>query len=101
MRAEFFEGHLIDYHRGLLAEDEKKKTVKLIAGTLKARKSPDTVEIADDFLEHARIARPELVRTSYAVDKKAVKEAVLKDGEILPGCSVVPGSINYSVEVAK
>lgn len=100
-RAEFFEGHLIDYHRGLLAEDEKKKTIKLPAGTLKARKVPDNVEISDDFLEHAQVARPDLVRTKYEVDRKAVKEAVLKDGEILPGVTRIEGTTSYTVEVAQ
>lgn len=97
-RAEFFEGHLIDYHRGLLAEDEKRKTVKLPAGTLSARKVPDNVEIADDFLERAIDLFPEFIRTKKELDKRAVKEAVLNDGQILPGVTRIEGSINFSIK---
>jgi phage host-nuclease inhibitor protein Gam len=91
---------LADFHEKQLAEDPKAKTIKLPHGALIARKQPDNIEIEDvktamawchacndDYL---RFPDPELNRS-------AIKAAVLKNGEIIPGVEVVVGEIKYSV----
>lgn len=92
---------LEDYHRRLLEADPQRKTVKLPAGTLSARKLPDNIEISDEktFIEKMRVARKEFVRTKYEIARQAVKDAVLKDGEIVEGVERVEGAISFKVEV--
>lgn len=98
---EFFEGHLAAYHAQILVKDEGRKTIKLPGGTLKARKRPDGVEVTDEFIPWALDNnRNDLVRVKHEVDKNAVKQAVLKDGEILTGVDVVKGDLTFSVEVS-
>lgn len=101
--AEFFDSHLRYYHRTILNSDPSRKTVKLPAGTLKARKRPDTIEIVEPeaFIEWARVARPEFIRTKFEINKSVVREAVLKDGEVIEGVEAEPGDISFSVEVAE
>lgn len=97
----WFDEQLEDYHRRVLEEDGKRKTIKLPAGTLHARKLPDNVEIADvdAFVAWARGEREDFIRTSYAVDKAALKQAVLKDGEAIDGVTKVDGETTFKVEV--
>lgn len=103
-RAEYFEGLLTEWHAAVLAEDPNRKTVRLPGGELKARKAPDGVEIesTEQFIAWALTARPEFVRvkTTQAVAFAEVKQAALKDGEALPGVTVVRGQVNHSVTVA-
>lgn len=98
--ASFFESLLIEYHRTCLAEDPKRKQIALPAGVLKSRKNPDGIEIDEDqFIPFAKQEREDLLRVTVAPDKKAVKEAALKDGEVLPGVTKVDGSTTFKVEV--
>lgn len=103
-RAEYFEGLLTEWHAAVLAEDPNRKTVRLPGGELKARKAPDGVEIesTEQFIAWALTARPEFVRTTtqQSVSLPLVKQAVLKDGEALPGVTVRHGLVNHSVAVA-
>lgn len=97
----WFVKQLEDYQRRVLAEDKRRKTIALPAGTLQARKKPDNVEIENDdaFVEWAAKERTDLVRTKHEIDKPAVKQAVLKDGEVLPGVKRVEGEVSYRQEV--
>lgn len=99
----FFEYHLAAYHRSRLIEDERVKTISLPDGTLKARKSPDNIAFADEerfFDQVLHAGEDRFIKVTKALDRKMVKEAVLKDGESLPGVSIVPGEVRFSVEVA-
>lgn len=98
--ASFFESLLVEYHRDCLDDDPNRKTITLPAGALKARKNPDGIEIDEEkFIPFAKQEREDLLRVMVAPDKKAVKEAALKDGEVLPGVTKVDGSTSFKVEV--
>lgn len=91
---------LADFHEKQLAEDPKVKTIKLAHGALVARKQPDNVDIPDpDALIHWALeyGDPGFVRVKKELDRAKVKDAVLKNGEILPGVEVVVGTVKYSV----
>ena len=87
------------YHRQRLEEDEKAKTIRLPHGTLTARKLPDGIVIEDEdaLLAWAKKDGPEYVRTRIDVDHPAVKTAVLKNGEIIPGVDIVKGDVRFTV----
>lgn len=97
----YLTGLLIEYHRKILEEDERRKTVSLPAGSLKARKTPDGVYIADTFLDFAKTKRPEFVRTKHEIDRAAVKKAALNDGEVLPGVEVLRGDVRFSIDITR
>lgn len=101
--AAWLETNLEQYHRNQLTADPKRKTIELPAGTLKARKAPDSVEILVDeetFLDWALDERPDFVRVSRVIDRKALREAAIKDGESIPNVYVQQGQVRYSVEVS-
>lgn len=100
-QADNLEALLVEYHRTLLTDDPKRKTVKLPAGNLVARKRPDGIEIVDDekFREWAEAERHELLRISVEPNKSAIKQAVLKDGEVIPHVQPVMGDVAYSVSI--
>lgn len=99
-QAAFFEGLLIEFHHAELARDEKRKTITLPTGKLESRKQQPIVEVeTDPFLEWATKERPEFVRTKHEVDKIAVKEAAVKDGEKLPHVTVtIPVDRSFTVK---
>lgn len=114
--ARFFEEALASYHRALLDDDPKRKSVSLPAGTLKARKHPDTWTVdAGPFLEWAREHAPELVRVKEEPNKADLKKwaivavdddplvtdyrAIARDSaEPIPGVTVTPGDIGFTVD---
>lgn len=81
--ARYFEGLLAPWVLEQIA-DSKKKSVKLPGATLGYR-SGGTALVYDEaaLLAWAKTYKPELVRTKEEVNRSAVKDAVLKDGEIL------------------
>lgn len=102
--ASYFRSILTEWHREVLAEDPKKKTITLPAGVLKARKRPDTVDVVDfdalkDFAEGN--GRLELLRVKVEPDKPAIKKAVIEAGEAVPGVVPVAGDVAFTVEVAR
>jgi phage host-nuclease inhibitor protein Gam len=99
---EFFEGHLTKYHVGVLLDNPKQKTIKLPHGTLKARKLSDKVEYDDkSLIEWAKGNNHlDFIRTKEEIVKDKVKEALLENGESIPGVSVVPQGVKYTVEVS-
>lgn len=98
---EFFGGMLEHWHRQILETDERRKTIRLPSGELKARKSPDTVTVLDpEAFVCAHGFDSEFVRVTAKPDLAAVKQAVLKDGEALDGVEVVPGEVRFSLITA-
>lgn len=97
----FFESLLEQFHRNQLTVDPTKKTIKLPAGTLKARKAPDQLLIADEaeFVKWALENDPELVRTKHVPDRAMLRRTAYEYGEIVPGVTIEEGGIRYSVEV--
>ena len=89
------------WHRREYDEDDRRKTIHLPSGELKARKQPDTVEIADPDEFCATYAETELVRVRMSPDLNAVKREVLKRGLSFEGVEVVPGDVKFSVAVAR
>lgn len=85
------------WHRHLLDEDDRRKTVRLPSGELKARKLPDTVSIADPDEFCAAYAETDLVRVKMTPDLTAVKREVLKRGVPFDGVEVVPGEVRFSI----
>lgn len=73
--AAFFEQSLAAFHAHLLEQDAKRKTVSLPAGTLKARKHPDRVDLIDveTFIPWALEHRPDLVRIKPEPMKAEIK----------------------------
>lgn len=118
--AAFFEQSLTAFHQQLLDDDPKRKTVSLPAGTLKARKHPDRVDVVDVdlFVRWAQAEKPELVRTKVEPDKTAIKKLlgvgpeagdpeigsvghILIDpatGEAAPGVYLVEGETSFAVD---
>lgn len=83
-------------------EQDDRATVKLPWGVLKTTAKQPAWVIEDSFEEWARTARPDLIKTTYSVDRRAAKAAFILDsdghaldpktGEVVPGLSVVaPG----------
>lgn len=91
-----------NFHRAQLEDDADRKTIRLPSGTLVARKQPDRVDIPNPamVLDWALQGQhDEYVRVKEELDRSAVKQAVLKDGEVIPGVSPVPGEVKFSAEV--
>lgn len=99
--ASYFEGLLAEYHRGILATDPKRKTIKLPAGQLTARDAAANVHVEDPeaFVKWCKDnKRPDLLRTKVEVDRAALKQTVLKDGEAIPGVEVVAGETQFKAK---
>ena len=97
---ENWETLLTVYHRGLWIEDEKVKTIRLPHGTLTARKLPDNIEIEDvkTALAWALACNDDYVRfPEPELNRAALKEAVLKNGEIIPGVTATVGAVRFTV----
>lgn len=98
--AQFFEGHLTDFHRRELEADPKAKTISLPTGKLesKARQPKVIIDDVDEFIAWASKERAEFVRMTPAIAKAAVNDAVLKDGEILPHVFVEKQDRSFTVK---
>lgn len=99
--AEAFFGRLLaDYHSAALAAEPRRKSIGLPSGTLKARKAPDrvvVVEPEDEFVCRHGFDSP-LVRVKASPDLRAIRAAVLTDGEALEGVEVVVGEVRFTVD---
>lgn len=102
--AAFFEGELIRWLAQERAADPKLKSVKLPYGIVASRQKPDGIVIENEpaFLAASKEAgRTEFIRIKEELDKARIKEAVLKDGELLPGVQRVVGDLVYEVKAAE
>jgi phage host-nuclease inhibitor protein Gam len=108
---EYLVGLLEGYHRQLLDENPKAKTIRLPAGNLVARKAPDVVDVtdADAFVAWAEAGHDELLRVKTDPDKPKIRSALGHDaedgvlvdpatGERVPGLAWVVGEISFKVE---
>ncbi len=92
---DYFTGRLTDYHRQVLEQDPKAKTVALPHGKLTARQSPDRVEVAEEAVE----TLPEsFKRIKVEPDKKALLQHIKQTGELPEGVTLIPGEIRFSVK---
>lgn len=106
----YFESLLTDYHRRLVAEDPKAKTISLPHGALKCRaQQPEYIRDEDELLAWAEAADPEAlveVKKSprWAEIKKRGKPSgqhlIDQDtGEVIAGVLVVPREPKFTVDV--
>jgi hypothetical protein len=109
---EFFENMIAIYHANQLAQDPKAKTISTPYGKSKSRKTKEAPEkdAEGEILHHVvENGMDDYIKLSlkWADFKKSVKivevsgEKVVVDenGQIVPGMTVKPESISYSVEV--
>jgi len=108
----FFESHVQRYHAEQLAADPKQKTISTPYGKSKTRKSKETPDKGDEALLLDYVIQNDLAQyiknsVKWADLKKSLKiveisgeKVVIDDtGQIVPGVTIKPESISYSVEV--
>lgn len=111
-KIEWLTNELTGYHRRLLAADPKRKTYKLPGGNLVHRKgrTSTVVNDAEEFtrwaLETGTVAAlkmtPQVSALTPAHGFARTDDGVIvfaKDGEIVPGVSVVTGDDSYTVSL--
>lgn len=109
---EFFKMHVQAYHAKQLEEDPKAKTISTPYGKSKSRKSKEAPEKENEeaILQHViENGMDDYIKTSlkWSDLKKAVKiveiageKAVVdENGQLVPGMTVKPESISFSLEV--
>jgi hypothetical protein len=103
---EYFEGILVEY--GMSQRAEGRKTVSTPYGAIKSRTGQPkyTFTDRDEFIAWAKANRPGWVAVkeepALSVIRAETEGAVDSDtGEIIPGLSVDPASVSFSVEVEK
>ena len=108
----FFESLIKCYHAKQLAEDPKAKTISTPYGKSKTRRSKETPEkvnedqlldyvIENDLAEFIQnsVKWADLKESLKIVEISGEKVVVNENGQIVPGVTVKPESISYSVEV--
>ncbi|MEK4779849.1 host-nuclease inhibitor Gam family protein [Bacillus sp. FSL L8-0199] len=108
----FFESHIHRYHAEQLAADPKQKTISTPYGKSKTRKSKETPDkgdeallldyvIQNDLAEYIKnsVKWADLKKTLKIVEISGEKVVIDDTGQIVPGVTVKPESISYSVEV--
>lgn len=110
-QAEFFRGLLEEYHRAVISENPKAKTIKLPHGTLKLRTQQPAWKYEDEeLLKWLKQNRPELVKRKVIEnpDKAQLKKIVQvvngravdpESGEVIPGVEIEEREPKFSVEV--
>lgn len=108
----FFEGLIQKYHAEQLAENPKTKTISTPYGKSKTRKSKEAPEKEneevllqyvienemDDYIENS-VKWADLKKSLKITEISGEKVVVDENGQLVPGVSVKPESISYSVEV--
>jgi sulfur carrier protein ThiS len=109
---QFFESLVSVFHAKQLAVDPKAKTLTTPYGKSKSRKSSEQPEKAneemilqyvienelDEFIKNS-VKWAELKKSLKIVDISGEKVVVSEDGQIVPGITVKPESITFSMEV--
>ncbi|WP_242144900.1 MULTISPECIES: host-nuclease inhibitor Gam family protein [unclassified Bacillus cereus group] len=108
----FFEWHIKRYHAEQLAADPKQKTISTPYGKSKTRKSKEAPEQQDksqvlqyvienemDDCLKTEVKWADLKKKLKIVEISGEKIVVDEDGQLVPGVTVKPESISYSVEV--
>lgn len=108
----FFESMVQAYHAKQLAEDPKAKTISTPYGKSKTRKSSEAPEKQDEekilqyvienemdeFIKNS-VKWADLKKSLKIVDISGEKVVVDGNGQIVPGVTVKPESISFSLEV--
>lgn len=107
---QFFVNALTDYHRSVLAVNPRAKTISLPHGTVKARVAGASPALVDEAaaLAWAENARPEVVKVKKSLDWAGLKKLLAVDpdeihcvdpttGEVVPGVTVKPETITFTV----
>lgn len=81
--------------------EEGKKTIDLPHGTLKVRKLPDKIEIADmgKFLEHAKSEMISIVPESLKPDLNKIKAYIKNSGRIPNGVNLIEGKEEFKLTI--
>lgn len=102
----YFEGILVEY--GMAQRVEGRKTVSTPYGAIKSRTGQPkyTFTDKDEFLAWARVHRPGWVAVKEEPALSVIRSETegpvdAETGEIIPGLSVDPASVSFSVEVEK
>ncbi|MGP9039781.1 host-nuclease inhibitor Gam family protein [Cytobacillus kochii] len=109
---EFFENMISVYHAKQLESDPKAKTITTPYGKSKTRKSKEAPEKAneeeilqhviennmDDYIKNS-VKWADLKKNLKIVEISGEKTVVDENGQLIPGVTVKPESITYSVEV--
>ena len=108
----FFESLVTQYHQKQLAEDPKAKTISTPYGKSKTRKTKEQPEKAneelvlqyviennlDEYIKNS-VKWADLKKDLKIVEISGEKVVVDSNGQIVPGITVKPESISYSLEV--
>jgi hypothetical protein len=108
----FFEGLIQLYHANQIAQDPKVKTISTPYGKSKTRKSGEAPEKQDEekilqyvieneldeFIKNS-VKWADLKKSLKIVEISGEKVVVDENGQVVPGVTVKPESISYSVEV--
>ncbi|MBP1083481.1 host-nuclease inhibitor Gam family protein [Bacillus capparidis] len=108
----FFEGLVSGFHAKQLDTDPKAKTLSTPYGKSKSRKSKEAPEKSDEgaILQHViengmdnyiknSVKWADLKKSLKIVEISGEKVVVDENGQLIPGISIKPESISYSVEV--
>uniref|UniRef100_A0A6H2A017 Putative host-nuclease inhibitor protein n=1 Tax=viral metagenome TaxID=1070528 RepID=A0A6H2A017_9ZZZZ len=102
-RRKVYQPRIAWYERGLKAYlwNVGKKSLKLIAGTIKRTKGRERVDVLDQdtFFKWAAQNGAGLLRTKVEPDKKAISGHIKETGEIPPGVDLVCGEDTFSVTI--
>jgi len=113
--AVYFEAILLRYAQQQRASDDR-KSIETPYGVIKSRATQDKFKVVDEesFLEWATDNLPDAVNVKITPSISALKDhsvvehtttlgfvALTNGGEIIPGVSVEPGGVNYTVEVSE
>jgi hypothetical protein len=112
----FFEGKIMEYHQQELLKDPKKKSISTPYGKAKSTKTKKQPYIANEaeVLEFLQENEKELIKIEESVKWSELKgkleivemnESLVvinaETGQLVPGLSIKPESVNFKVEVAK
>ena len=104
----FFEGLLEGYHRRIMADNPKQKTIKLPHGQLQIRaQQPEFVRDGKKIIEWADKEMPVVITREPKLDWGTLKDslkiveniAMTSQGEVVPGITVVPRGDKFSVKL--
>lgn len=93
----FLAGLLEGWHRRLLEDDPKAKTVRLPAGELVARKQPDRVEVDTDVFLLSQEQGSPLVRVKREPDKPEIMRHARQTGEVPAGVTIEQGDVRFTI----
>lgn len=112
---QYLEELLARYHRSVLDDDPKAKTIRLPSGELVSRKQPDSIvcDGGEDTIEWAEANAPELVIVKKSIDRSKAKQRLAPSddehaegftavdpatGEVVAGLWFKRGDVRFSVK---